>query len=178
MATHCAFLRGINVGGRRTTMDRMCAPFEALGLEGVQSVIASGNVVFATDRADLAALEADLERALAEALGFTVEVFVRSGHELAEVVDAEVVQSAEPGVTPHVLFLRAPLSADGAEALRALETPDDRFPILAREVVWLRRGRLSDTTVKATALTRALGVHTARNVNTVRRIVGKLDLAG
>jgi hypothetical protein len=45
---HVAFLRGINVGGRRVTMAQLCAAFEALGFAEVGTFLASGNVTFST----------------------------------------------------------------------------------------------------------------------------------
>ena len=58
---YVAFLRAVNVGGRRVSMDRLRAAFQELGFEGVSTYIASGNVVFeAIGRAS------DLERAIEE----------------------------------------------------------------------------------------------------------------
>jgi hypothetical protein len=45
---YAAFLRGINVGGRRVTGQQLCAPIEALGFQEVTSFLASGNVTLAT----------------------------------------------------------------------------------------------------------------------------------
>jgi len=106
-----AFLRGINLGGRRVTNDRLREPFEALGLEGVATYRASGNVIF-----------------------------------------------DDPGI-----------------AAAELESEDDRFLALGTELVWLRRGRLSDSPIETRHLEAALGGpdHTMRTLGTVERIVDK-----
>ena len=41
-----AFLRAINVGGRTVKMERLRREFEFLGFSGVDTFIASGNVIF------------------------------------------------------------------------------------------------------------------------------------
>lgn len=41
-----AFLRAINVGGRTVKMERLRREFEVFGFPGVETFIASGNVVF------------------------------------------------------------------------------------------------------------------------------------
>lgn len=83
-------------------------------------------------------------------------------------------EGVEP-VKPQVIFLRDELPAEEEGELRALETPDDRFRVLGREVVWMRRGRLSDSSIEPRHLAKALGgrTHTMRTLNTVRRIVKK-----
>ena len=46
IARHIAFLRAINVGGHTVTMDRLRRLFGEMGFRGVETFIASGNVVF------------------------------------------------------------------------------------------------------------------------------------
>src|SRR5262245_25136583 len=81
MDRYVAFLRGMNLGGRRITNDDLRAHFEALGCEGVATFRASGNVIFAKDGRP-AAIAAELEDGLGEALGYEVPVFLRSEKEL------------------------------------------------------------------------------------------------
>ena len=45
-----AFLRAVNVGGRVVKMDRLRALFEGEGFTGVETFIASGNVIFDSRR--------------------------------------------------------------------------------------------------------------------------------
>jgi hypothetical protein len=47
MSRYVAFLRGMNLGGRRISNDDLRSRFEALGCEDVATFRASGNVVFA-----------------------------------------------------------------------------------------------------------------------------------
>lgn len=176
MSRIAAFLRGINLGNRRLTMDELREAFEALGFEGVATYLASGNVVFGDPGAEHAALERRIAAGLEEALGYPVRTFLRPLAELAGVVGDDALEAAEEeGFKPHVIFLRGEPEAETKTALAALETTDDRFRVLGRQVVWLRRGRLSDSAIGPRDLDAAFGgpEHTMRTLNTVRGIVRK-----
>lgn len=191
-----ALLQGINLGKRRVKMDRLRELFAELGLENVESYLASGNLVFddpgtldvpGDDRADAGhnragtgadrrALERTVEDRLAGSLGFEVATFVRSLDELARLLEAEAVAEAEAeGLTTYVTFLREEPGPDVADALAALATEDDRFHLSGRQVFWLRRGGISDTTISRRERDVAFGgaERTRRKLTTVRRLVAK-----
>lgn len=81
-----ALLRGINVGGHRVKMDHLRTLFDALGYADVQTLIASGNVIFSSDSEDSSALQAEIETHLLAELGYEVATFIRTHEELAAVV--------------------------------------------------------------------------------------------
>ena len=83
MTRYVAFLRAINVGGRRVKMDHLRKLFEALGTSNVETFIASGNVIFDSEADDPRVLERKIEDHLQESLGYEVATFVRSTSELA-----------------------------------------------------------------------------------------------
>jgi len=170
-----AFLRGINLGARRVTNDELRRHFEAIGLEGVAPFLASGNVVFDAPDADRHALEQEIETHLEDALGFRVRTFVRSLDELRRLTRLEVVSSAPEDVNVYVTFLGRETDGELRRRLEALETPDDRFLVNGREVVWRRRGGISDSEISTGDLEDALGGsdHTRRNIRTVRRMLAK-----
>lgn len=78
-----AFLRGINVGGHTVKMDVLKRAFEDLGYTNVQTVLASGNVVFEAQEVDVLALETKLE----EACGFAVPCIVRTMAEVRAIAN-------------------------------------------------------------------------------------------
>jgi uncharacterized protein (DUF1697 family) len=84
MARYVAFLRGINLGGRRITNEALRSHFEALGCEEVATFRASGNVIFSEDGRP-AELASQLEEGLAEELGYEVPVFLCSEKELSAI---------------------------------------------------------------------------------------------
>ena len=77
MHRHIAFLRAVNVGGHMVKMDRLRALFAELKFRNVETLIASGNVIFEATTADAEALEQRIERHLRTSLGYEVATFLR-----------------------------------------------------------------------------------------------------
>ncbi len=176
MTRHVAFLRGINLGKRRVKRDRLRSCFEELGLENVSTFIASGNVVFDHAGAGLRELQEELEIHLESALGFFTETFVRPMGHLEQLANIQAIGPLEEdGFFPHVIFLQEEVDPPVVDGLKSLETSDDRFLPLTDEVIWFRRGGLSETPIKTHELERALGrrKNTTRNLQTIRRILEK-----
>lgn len=174
---HIAFLRAINVGGRTVTMERLRELFELLGCSGVETFIASGNVIFRSPEQDTGELERRIESHLQDALGYHVATFIRTPSELAAIATRQpfaTAASADDGLSLHIAFLRGPLEAESKRRLLAYQTPDDQFHAHEREVYWLRRGRLSDSSFSGAILEKAIGMPaTLRNANTVRKLAAK-----
>lgn len=174
MARFVAFLRGINLGRRRITMDRLRSIFEEMGFDDVTTFLASGNVAFLAEETDARGLERRIEAGLRSALGYEVETFVRTPAELAAVVSAEAFDPADVGAPGHqvqVGFLCDAPSAAEAARVAEFDTARDLLRVRGRELFWLCRGRMSDTTVDWKALEREVPMRsTIRNMNTVRKI--------
>lgn len=176
MPRYVAFLRAVNVGGRVVKMDELRGLFEAAGLHDVATFIASGNVVFSTRAASTAKVEAMLEAALGEALGYDVPVFVRSTGEVAAAAAHRAFTQAEiAGAGAHlVAFLRGPLDARGLRGLAALESPLDRFVARRREVYWLSKPKQSESKLTLVKFERALGQPaTMRAMTSVGKLAAK-----
>jgi uncharacterized protein (DUF1697 family) len=174
---YVAFLRGINVGGHRVTMERMRELFCELELTNVTTVIASGNVVFeATEEAG--DLEARIEDQLQRGLGYRVATFVRSATELASVIANDPLADApeEPAPpTVYVVFLKAPPVADVQRGLAGLRSETDEFHVVGREVYWLCRTRMSESPA-GDQLERTLREPgTMRKITTLNRLLDKLS---
>jgi len=178
MPRFVALLRAINVGGRNVKMAELCRLLEQARLTDVQSVIASGNVLFTSRAGDAAALERRIEGALRKGLGYDVATFVRTGTELDAVLEHDPFDPNDPVLesdTVHVIFLREPIPRERAERIVALSTDYDDLRIFGREVFWRTRGRSSDSKIKPGAFARAFGdPGTARNITTVRKLAAKL----
>lgn len=157
-------------------MDELRSALAPLGLPDVRTFIASGNVIFGPDDRTSETLETEIEAQLSTSLGYGVDTFLRSLPALSAVADFVDSQMDGSGWKPHVMFAKLEASADVREALAELETPDDRFRYHGREVVWLRRGGLTDSEIKAHHLNRALQKQpvTTRTIKTVQRLVAKL----
>jgi uncharacterized protein (DUF1697 family) len=121
-------LRGVNVGGRtRVPMAALRALCADLGWREVETWIQSGNLVFAAGgRAP--DLEARLEGALAEHLGVTTTVLVRTAAEWKRVIAANPFEEASDKAPNRVLLglSKAPLEPGAAAALRARAADGER----------------------------------------------------
>lgn len=177
MPRHVALLRAINVGGHVVKMDALRRHFEAMGLAGVETFIASGNVIFdgAVKRPD--EMERRIERHLEGALGYPVATFLRTPAELAKVAAHEPfggVDAAAGGGAMSVMFLKAPLDRDAVVRVLALRSEQDEFEPWGRELFWWRRTKGMGMLLSMAKLDRAVGgPWTARNVTTVRKLAAK-----
>ncbi|HXY30817.1 MAG TPA: DUF1697 domain-containing protein, partial [Gemmatimonadaceae bacterium] len=170
MTRHFAFLRAINVGGHVVKMDHLRRLFEKAGFTGVETFIASGNVIFESRARDTRALERTIEKVLREALGYEVATFVRTQEELEAVAAHEPFQAAdvEAARSLNIAFLAGPLDGDGERRVMALRSEIDDFHVRGRELFWLCRGFQRDSSFSNNAFERAVGVSsTFRGVNTV-----------
>lgn len=89
MAVFVAFLRGIGPTNPNMRGEHLRAVVEGLGFERVRTVLGTGNVVFETHDADTSALEALIEPAWPQQLGFESRTIVRSRDELGSLVAAD-----------------------------------------------------------------------------------------
>lgn len=176
---YVALLRGINLGKRRIKMDVLRAHFEALKFRRVSTFIASGNVLFETSARDAAKLEAQIERHLAETLGYPVDTFLRSADEMAAVAAASPFSPADMASetnTINVVFLKETPKPTEARRLEAIRTDYDAFRVIGREFYWLTRGRMSASTVwELPEIKRVkLPNSTMRNLNTCQKLAARL----
>lgn len=169
-----AFLRGINVGGHRVSMDRLRSLFTELGFGNVETFIASGNVIFDSKEKPTAKLEAKIEQHLEDALGWPADTFLRGIPEVALALKQVPFPPSE-NETVQIVFLRKPLGPAGQKAIASFETDVDEFRVVGREMYWRIRGKVMDSQVKWPALTKAIGMSsTARNQTSVRKLLDTL----
>jgi uncharacterized protein (DUF1697 family) len=180
MQRYVALLRAINVGGRTVKMEELRAHFAAMGFTGVETFIASGNVLFdVTGEEASEAIERRIEEGLLAALGYRSEAFVRSSEEMAVAAEREPFPAEDlalDGSALYVLFVQRPLSGEARERVAALNSGNDKLSVCDREVYWWCRGRMSESTLfSGPALGKAIGVPaTSRNITTVRKLAAKL----
>jgi len=178
---YLAFLRAINVGGHQVKMAQLKALFETLGFSGVETFIASGNVIFnAPARQTEAQLRGRIEQHLHTSLGYPVPTFLRTPAQLAGIVaNAPLhVPEHEPTHTVHVGFLHTVPSTAVMQLLQDHETDMDTFACEGRELYWWCRGKTTDSLVTWPKLERLIKLNvTMRNMKTVKRLVAKYPVA-
>lgn len=172
MTRFAAFLRAVNVGGRKLSMDELRRVCVDAGLEDVQTYIQSGNVACSSNLRSAAKLEALIEDGLRDATGLDTTVIARTSAELAKVVAEPPWPPGSLGPTRLVVvFLKTkPKGRDGPVDLSSYGSE-----------VAVRRGKelyvdyvngQGRSKVTNAVLERLLGVRcTARNWNTVEKML-------
>lgn len=177
-ARYVALLRGINVGGKNPVpMAALRSTMEDGGYEGVRTYIASGNVLFDTDR-PAKGLEDHIEGLLEARFGMPLVVVVRSERQMRAVVaKAPKGFGTEPKrFHSDAVFLKAPLTAAKAMGVVSLkEGVDDAWP--GTGVVYFRRLSAQRT---ASRMGRIAGtpeyqLMTIRSWQTVMKLLALLD---
>jgi uncharacterized protein (DUF1697 family) len=163
MTTYIALLRAVNVGGTgKLPMAELKAMCEQAGFAAVQTYIASGNVVFDSDKS-AKQIKAALEAAMLAYAGAPVSVLVRTGAEMAEVAAGNPFPDAAPNRTV-AIFL------DGAPSATALDgvsgKKNEEMALGTREIYVHYGDGMADSKLKIPAA--AAG--TARNINTVTKL--------
>ncbi|MET1086840.1 MAG: DUF1697 domain-containing protein [Arthrobacter sp.] len=87
MNSYAVFLRGINVGGINIKMADLRDALVAQGFAGVKTLLASGNVVLASEL-DAAAVKQEFEKCLRASFGYDAWVVVLTARRVSELVDA------------------------------------------------------------------------------------------
>lgn len=169
MKRYVAFLRAINVGGSKPIkMDALRKTFESFDLFNVETFIQSGNVIFETEAARS---EEWLEEQLEKAMGYKVEIFLRSMAEIKKIVNQTRFIPKE-NETLHVVFLRKKPAKQLVESLNKYNSPADDFAVIGREVYNLRHDR-EKSVFSNNFIEKLFGVATTRNMTTIKKIFEK-----
>lgn len=176
MARRVAFLRGINLPGRRVGRDALAACFEGMGFSDVETFRASGNVIFDAGDGAPAKLTARIERGLGESLGYDVKTFLRTEDQVRAIAESRPFDRALVEASRGKLQV-AMLSAQPAKAVRtevlALGTEDDRLAFGDRELYWLPSGGTQHSALNLAAIEKRVGAWTMRTLGTVEQIAAK-----
>jgi uncharacterized protein (DUF1697 family) len=175
-----ALLRGVNVGGRaKLPMADLRAIVAGCGYGEVRTYIQSGNVVFtAAGRPKDTVVAQTLADALAAATPLQPEVVVRTGPQLAAVVDANpFVRRGEDPAHLHVTFGAGTAKAKVGIADLAGYAPEEAAAV-GREVYLFLPGGLGRSRLAADLARRAGATGTTRNWRTVTRLAAMVAEVG
>jgi uncharacterized protein (DUF1697 family) len=173
---HVAFLRAINVGGRRASRDQLTACLESLGFENVVTFRASGNLIFDAERRSGTTLAKQIDDALTESLGYDVRAFLRTAAAVRAIAAhqpfPEKVVQASAGKLQVALLGSAPSKAARDEVL-SMATDDDRLAIDGTELYWLPSGGQMQTDLNLRAIDNLIGENTRRTKGMIMEIAEK-----
>jgi uncharacterized protein (DUF1697 family) len=175
MPTYIAFLRAVNVGGRKYPMAELRQVLAEAGYDDVATHIQTGNVLVSSTRRSPRRLEEDLEELFATDRGFPVATIAFTPKELGVVAaDADAVtKDSAPEFGHYVELLREEPTAAGRTLIEGQDHPGQRAVVRGRAVHLLYDVPFHDAKGPNAAVTRALGVSTNRNVKVVRALVEK-----
>ena len=171
--TYVALLRGINVGGNsRVEMKKLRELFLSLGFSQISTYINSGNVLFTTDKKTETILTL-IRTGLDKAFSFVIPVVIRDEQSIAAIVKAVPSKwQNDADQKTDVLFLWD--EVDRKETLKEIiQNPDvDELSYCPGAIVWhVDRKFYNKSGMHKFIGTRVYKHMTARNINTVRKLV-------
>ena len=163
MTRFVALLRAVNVGGTgKLSMSDLKSICIEAGFSRVETYIASGNVIFESE-AGSAEVKATLEARLSALANRPIDVLVRTGEEMAGILDADPFRSADPKLS-YVIFLNDPPPPDALNDVTG--RGDEELHLGDREIFVFYPSGMGHSKLKIPAAKRG----TARNLNTVAKL--------
>ena len=162
MTAFVALLRAVNVGGRKLVMTDLKRIADEGGLVKARTFIASGNLVFASDKSESEVARL-LESRLKTHMASNVPVFVRTAAEMEQVAAANPFAD-EPGAKVAAIFLETAPAKGVIEETRGIT--DERLALGRREIYVHYPSGMGTSKLRLPSKI----VGTARNMNTVARL--------
>ncbi|HKX88541.1 MAG TPA: DUF1697 domain-containing protein [Sphingopyxis sp.] len=178
MARYVALFGSINVGGNRLKMVDLRSAFEAEGFSNVETVVASGNVLFDHDARPTRGLEEKLSMMVDDRFDMTSAALVRSRDELAAAIADNPFAGTNEDSIVHTMFLDGQPTAEQFDALATDHRvrPNERLALGDRALHIDFGDGAADSKLNARLIERRLGHKgTARNMRSIARIIAKLD---
>ena len=127
MTVWIALFRGINIGGNRMPMKDLVKVLEAEGLTGVKTYIASGNVLFRSDRAH-DDLKATIEALVKANFGFHSNLFLITLPHIEKLMNANPYKNREhKGKAQHLFFIQGPITKIDTARMDELKADNEAY---------------------------------------------------
>ncbi|AZB32968.1 DUF1697 domain-containing protein [Chryseobacterium bernardetii] len=173
---YCAFLRGVNVKGTNMKMADVCQVFKDAGMKDVASILASGNIVFSSDKS-AEELKVILEKAMSEHFSYEAFLFIKS-HE-----ETEILWKSIPFEKNEDLHIYGFVGIPGVENVlmeefqKTSRAENEKAEIVNDIFYWqVPKGNTLDSTFGKVLGKKSLKDQmTSRNVNTFEKILKKME---
>jgi uncharacterized protein (DUF1697 family) len=169
-----AFLRGVNVNGVTVKMAELRAALTDVGLAGVRTVLATGNVVFEDDGAKPAARKKQIESCLRDTFGYDAWIVLLSATELTRIVEAFPFTRDDPAIHPYVVLGSDPKTLATLHTSAPDLDPEVEAIALGTGALYWRvpKGRSTDTPfAKLLAKKQFRESTTTRNLRTLTKVL-------
>ena len=174
MTRYVALLGSINVGGNRLKMAELREALEREDFAEVETVVASGNVLFSHEERPSDGLAEKIAYIVRDRFGIDTFAAVRSRDELAAAIaDNPFAHDGEPNRV-HTLFTQEPLDQPAFAAFVADYAGPERIAAGSREVFVDFCEGVADSKL-GQALRKLKIRSTARNVRSLQRMLDKMD---
>ncbi len=172
---YCAFLRGVNVNGTSMKMAEVMNVFTDAGMKEVSSVLASGNILFSSDKKP-SELKNILEKSMSEYFDYEAFLFLKNENEISEIVNNNPFTKAED------LHIYVFVGIEDVETLlieefsKSDKAENENAQIVADTFYWqIQKGNtLGSTFGKVLGKKKLKDKITSRNINTFERILKRL----
>ncbi len=173
---YCAFLRGVNVNGTSMKMAEVCKVFSEAGMNEVSSVLASGNILFSSDK-EISELKTVLEKAMSEYFKYESFLFLKTENEIIEILKNSPFEKIE--TFHNYVFVSSP----GTEKIlmeefeKSIKTENEKAGIIQNIFYWqVSKGNTLDSTFGKILGRKSLkDKFTSRNINTFEKIINKFQ---
>lgn len=170
----CAFLRGVNVKGTTMKMAEVCAVFEKAGMKNVSSVLASGNILFSSDKSK-DELKTILEKAMSEHFNYEAFLFLKDKNEV------EIICNNNPFEVNSEFHIYSFSGIFGIEKTlmtefeKAKKAKDEEAQIVATNFYWKvpKGNTLESGFGKIVGRKDLKNTFTSRNLNTFEKVLKK-----
>jgi len=174
MNTYVAFLRGVNMMGRKTIkMAELREVLAKRGFKNVQTYIQSGNIVFGCEEKDSDTVEHMLEQIIEEEFGFDVPVLIESPEELEETLAGmpEYVMGDTPHNRVYALWYKGKIDSEKLAKFEAGDYSPNRYSI-TDGIIYFASPKGAKKGLYTGDFEKKLGiVGTTRNIKTLERMV-------
>lgn len=169
---YCAFLRGVNVKGTNMKMAEIGEVFKRAGAENVTSVLASGNILFTSEKKP-EELKNILEKAMSDHFSYEAFLFIKSQPE------TEKFWNGNPFGKNENLHCYSFIGNEGIENIlmkefeSAAKTPQEEAKIIDHIFYWqVPKGNTLDSVFGKILGKKSLkDQFTSRNINTFEKIL-------
>ena len=170
----CAFLRGVNVNGTSMKMAEVCKVFSDAGTSEVSSVLATGNLIFSSDKS-AADLKIILEKAMSDYFNYEAFLFIKSEKEVVAIFENSPFTKADD------LHIYAFVGTEDIESVlleefdHSQKTENENAQIIEHIFYWqVPKGNTLDSEFGKVLGKKSLkNKITSRNLNTIEKIMKK-----
>jgi len=176
MNNFCAFLRGVNVKGTNMKMADVCKVFSDAGVQNVSSVLASGNILFQSDK-DSAELKTILEKAMSDHFNYEAFLFIKNEDEINDILKDDPFEPIEN--FHNYIFLGSEKVEETllGEFEKSNKAEGEKGKIVNNIFYWqVPKGQTLDSNFgKVLGKKNLKDKMTSRNVNTFEKIINKFN---